>query len=79
MSNTPHTLAEEFPGQADAIHRLKVSNPIFARLLAQYDEVNDRIHLAETNVEPVDQLAEVALRKTRLQLKDAIGEALARA
>lgn len=79
MSNTPHTLAEEFPGQADAIHRLKVSNPIFARLLAQYDEVNDRIHLAETNVDPVDQLAEVALRKTRLQLKDAIGEALARA
>lgn len=79
MSNTPHTLAEEFPGQADAIHRLKVSNPVFARLLAQYDEVNDRIHLAETNVDPVDQLAEVALRKTRLQLKDAIGEALARA
>jgi uncharacterized protein YdcH (DUF465 family) len=79
MSNTPHTLAEEFPGQADAIHRLKVSNPVFARLLAQYDEVNDRIHLAETNVEPVDQLAEVALRKTRLQLKDAIGEALASA
>jgi uncharacterized protein YdcH (DUF465 family) len=79
MSNTPHTLAEEFPGQADAIHRLKVSNPVFARLLAQYDEVNDRIHLAETNVDPVDQLAEVALRKTRLQLKDAIGEALASA
>jgi uncharacterized protein YdcH (DUF465 family) len=79
MSNTPHTLAEEFPGQMEAIHTLKVSNPAFAGLLAQYDDVNDQIHLAETNVKPVDQLREVALRKQRLQIKDAIADALAKA
>lgn len=79
MSNTPHTLAEEFPGQGDAIHRLKVADPEFARLLARYDEINDKVHLAETNVTPVDQAIETELRKQRLQIKDAIGQALSSA
>lgn len=76
MSNTPHTLAEEFPGQAEAIHKLKVSDERFAKLLEEYDAVNDQIHLAETNVKPVDQLTEVELRKRRLEIKDAIAQAL---
>jgi uncharacterized protein YdcH (DUF465 family) len=79
MSNTPHTLADEFPGQMDTIHKLKVEDRHFARLLEEYDEVNDQVHRAETKVEPVDQLAEVELRKRRLMIKDAIAEALARA
>ena len=78
MSNTPHTLADEFPGQMDAIHKLKVSDPDFAHLLEEYDEVNDQIHLAETNVKPTDQLHEVELRKRRLRIKDAIAAALSR-
>lgn len=78
MSNTPHTLIEEFPGQMDAIHELKVSDPAFAQLLKQYDDTNDQIHLAETNVKPVEHLHEVELRKQRLQIKDAIAEALAK-
>lgn len=78
MSNTPHTLAEEFPAQLDAIHKLKVSNSDFSRLLKDYDEVNDEIHLAETNVKPVEHLQEVQLRKRRLEIKDAIVAALAR-
>ncbi|HRN88667.1 DUF465 domain-containing protein [Hyphomicrobium sp.] len=76
MSNTPHTLAEEFPGQMDRIHDLKVSDPDFARLLEKYDEVNDQIHLAETRVKPMDEVAEENLRKVRLQLKDSIADAL---
>lgn len=76
MSNTPHTLADEFPGDAEAIHKLKVSNPDFAQLLARYDEVNDQVHLAETNIAPVDQLTETELRKERLRIKDAISLAL---
>lgn len=78
MSNTPHTLAEEFPGQQDAIHRLKVTDPDFAQLLARYDEVNDQVHLAETNIAPVGELAETELRKERLRIKDAISQALSR-
>ncbi len=78
MSNTPHTLAEEFPDQMEAIHQLKISNPDFATLLKEYDEVNDQIHLAETNVKPVEEAFEVALRKRRLSIKDAIAAALSR-
>jgi len=79
MSNTPHTLAEEFPGDLETIHKLKVSNAHFARLLEEYDAVNDQVHLAETNVTPMDQFEEEKLRKRRLQIKDAIAEALAAA
>lgn len=78
MSNTPHTSAEEFPGQMDRIHALKVSDPDFAELLSWYDEVNDEIHLAETNVQPTGQDHETELRKRRLAIKDEIDEALAR-
>ena len=79
MSNTPHTLAEEFPGQTEAIHKLKVSDPRFAKLLEDYDEVNDAVHLAETRVKPVDEATETELRKQRLHIKDAIAKALSEA
>ncbi|MDT9599821.1 YdcH family protein [Sphingosinicella rhizophila] len=77
MSNTPHTLGEEFPGQLDRIHALKASDARFAKLLLEYDAVNDEIHVAETNVVPVTQEHETELRKRRLTLKDRIAEALA--
>ena len=76
MSNTPHTLADEIPGMVETIHKLKVSDVRFARLLLEYDEVNDKIHLAETNVHPMDQFEEEKLRKRRLQIKDSIAAAL---
>ena len=77
MSNTPHTLGEEFRGQMDKIHALKVSDEQFARLLQDYDAVNDQLHRAETNIEPVSQEHETELRKQRLALKDRIAQALA--
>lgn len=77
MSNTPHTLGDEFPEQMDQIHALKVSNTRFAQLLLDYDAVNDEIHRAETNIAPVSQDHETELRKQRLALKDQITQALA--
>ena len=79
MSNTPHTLGEEFPGQMDRIHALKVSDPHFAQLLVEYDQVNDEIHLAETEVRPTSHDHETESRKRRLALKDRIASALAQA
>lgn len=79
MSNTPHTLRDEFPDEMETIHALKLTSPEFARILEEYDQVNDRIHRAETRVEPVDDQVEVALRKQRLVLKDSIASALNRA
>lgn len=79
LSNTPHTLSEEFPGQMDKIHELKISDAHFARLLREYDEINDQVHRAETNIDPVEQLVEVDLRKRRLRLKDEIARYLSQA
>jgi hypothetical protein len=76
MSNTPHTLGDEFPDQMDQIHALKVSNTRFAKLLLDYDAINDEIHRAETNIAPVSQDHETELRKQRLALKDQIAQAL---
>lgn len=79
MSNTPHTLADEFPNQLDQIHALKISNPAFAKLLADYDHVNDQVHRAESRLDAMSDDAERALRKRRLSIKDAISSALAKA
>lgn len=76
MANTPHTLQDEFPGQAEKISALKASDPRFAKLLVEYDQANDQVHRAETRLDTVSQEHEEALRKTRARLKDAIAAAL---
>jgi uncharacterized protein YdcH (DUF465 family) len=76
MSNTPHTLGDEFPDQLDQIHALKAADPRFAKLLLEYDEVNDEVHRAETNIAPVTQEHESELRRRRLTIKDHIAQAL---
>lgn len=77
MSHTPHELADDFPGQTDKIHALKTANAHFARLMDEYHEINREVHRAETNVEPVDQMAETEMRKKRMALKDEIVRMLA--
>ncbi len=72
MGHTPHELAEEFPEHTQKMHELKASDAHFARLFDDYHEVNRAVHRAETNVEPVEDLAEGALRKQRAALKDEI-------
>jgi len=76
LSNTPHTLGDEFPEQTDTIHALKAKNPEFAQVLTEYDEVNDRIHRAEARLDAISEEAEAALRRQRLALKDKIAAAL---
>lgn len=77
MSNTPHELAEEFPGRQDNIARLKAEDAHFAKLVEDYHEVNRAVHRAETLVEPTDDAREQELRRQRLHLKDQIARALA--
>lgn len=79
MANTPHELAEEFPDKAAAISALKQSDAHFARLADEYHSLNREVHRAETNVEPVSDLAEADLRKTRAALKDEIWAILSKA
>lgn len=72
MSHTPHELAEEFPEHAAKISQLKQENAHFAKLADSYHSLNRQVHRAETNVEPMDTLAESQLRKERAALKDEI-------
>ncbi|MEC8195328.1 MAG: DUF465 domain-containing protein [Pseudomonadota bacterium] len=72
MSNTPHELAAEFPEFVEKMHDLKVSDAHFAKMADEYHELNRKVHAAETNVAPREELAEVDLRKRRGALKDEI-------
>lgn len=73
---TPHAIHEEFPNDADRIHQLKVENAHFARLLDDYDQVNDQVHSAEALIHPVSDEAEKELRRQRSHLKDEIARML---
>ncbi|WP_299894927.1 DUF465 domain-containing protein [uncultured Ruegeria sp.] len=79
MSHTPHELAEEFPDKVELMSQLKQTDAHFARLADEYHEVNRIVHRAETNVEPMEELAEVDLRKKRASLKDEIWALLSKA
>lgn len=76
MTNTPHELHEEFPAHADRISTLKQVDAHFARMADEYHQLNRQIHRAETNVEPMEDLAMIDLRKQRAALKDNIYAAL---
>lgn len=76
MSNTPHRLHEEFPGATQKMHDLKVSNTHFARLMADYAAVNDKVHRAEARVDLMSDAEEEVLRKKRAHLKDEIARML---
>lgn len=79
MSHTPHELAEEFPADVERMHKLKMTDAHFAKLMDAYHEVNRAVHRAETGVEPCDELAETKMRKERMRLKDNIASILAKA
>lgn len=68
----PHDLTEEFPEDAAKLHALKGRNAHFARLVAEYEEVNEAVHEAETRLAPTDEAHEEELRRRRLALKDEI-------
>lgn len=68
----PHAIHEEFPNDADRIHELKVSDAHFARLLDEYDQVNDQVAGAESRQAPMSDEAETALRMRRAALKDQL-------
>ncbi|MEM6385909.1 MAG: YdcH family protein [Pseudomonadota bacterium] len=72
MGNTPHELVAEFPEHAEKISQLKLSDTHFIKLFDDYHAVNRSVHRAETNVEPMGDVAQIELRKERAALKDEI-------
>jgi len=76
MSHTPHALAEEFPDKVLKISALKENDAHFAKLVAEYDALNEKIHRAEARLELLSEEDEEHLRKKRSHLKDHIWQHL---
>ena len=74
MLNEKHDLLHEFPEYRDRIHELKVSNEHFARLFAEYHEVDHEVHRIETGVENTSDEYLEEKKKQRLHLKDELFE-----
>ena len=66
-----------FAAEPWADPKLKVTDGRFARLLQDYDEINDQVAGAESRQAPMSDEAETDLRKKRAMLKDEIARALA--
>ena len=72
MPKLPHELADEFPAEAAKIRDLKATDNHFARLAAEYDEVNETIYKAENRLALMSEEEEEHLRVKRAALKDHI-------
>ncbi len=71
-----HALAEEFAGQKDAIHALKVSDHHFRKLLVHNHELWTQIQNIQNKVTPADDSTLENLEKTRLVVLDEIAAML---
>ncbi|MEJ2143321.1 MAG: YdcH family protein [Gammaproteobacteria bacterium] len=67
-----HDLLHELPEYKDRIHELKISDKHFAKIFAEYHEVDHEIHRIEEGIEtPSDEYVE-ELKKKRLLMKDEL-------
>lgn len=72
MSKIPHDLADEFPAEAEKIKSMKASDGHFARLVEDYDAVNEKINRSEQRLDLITEEDEEHLRVKRAALKDHI-------
>ncbi|QBG36290.1 YdcH family protein [Litorilituus sediminis] len=72
MTLEKHDLHHEFPEYNDEIHYLKMNDNHFARLFAEYHEIDQEVHRIEQGVENTcDDYLETK-KKERLLLKDKL-------
>jgi len=74
LSHVPHELHDEFPGDAEVLHNLKLSNNHFHRISDQYHEVNREIHRIEAEVEAASDARLEDLKKRRLVILDEVSQ-----
>lgn len=78
MTLEKHSLVQEFPEFRERIHQLKTTDHHFARLFAEYHDVDHEVVRIEqgTEVSSDDYLEE--RKKLRLKLKDDLFSAIRR-
>jgi uncharacterized protein YdcH (DUF465 family) len=72
MADIPHELHASFPEYADKIDALIASDKAFAKLMSEYDEINEKVYKAETFEKPTGHFREEELKKRRIALRDEI-------
>ncbi|SEP91981.1 hypothetical protein SAMN04488038_102209 [Solimonas aquatica] len=72
MTLEKHDLVHEFPEYRERIHTLKTQDAHFARLFAEYHELDHEIRRVEQELEtPSDAVVE-QLKQRRVRLKDEL-------
>ena len=72
MLGEKHHLAHEFPEYRYLIHVLKTTNPRFAQLHQEYNDLDDEIRRTELEIEVHSDDFLENLKKRRLFLKDEL-------
>jgi uncharacterized protein YdcH (DUF465 family) len=72
MTAGKHDLVHEFPQFRDRIHTLKTQDAHFARLFAQYHELDHELHRIEQGIETPSDVYSEDLKKKRARLKDEL-------
>ena len=65
-----HSLAKDHPEYSKSIHQLKMTDAHFARILAQYEQLDKQIVRTEQGLEHLSDLDLDSLKMKRVQLKD---------
>ncbi len=79
MSLEKHDLVHEFPEYREKIHQLKTSDHHFAKLFAQYHDVDHEVYRLEQGAETASGEYLELRKKVRLQLKDQLFRSLQQA
>lgn len=72
MLGEHHDLAHEFPEYKDQIHALKISDPHFARLFDEYEDLDKEIYRIEEQIENTSDSYMEELKMKRVKLKDEL-------
>ncbi len=72
MYGEHHVLIEDFPDYRETIHRLKVEDADFARLMDEYNRLTKEIEGLEARDEPVTDDYMEARKRERVHLKDRL-------
>lgn len=67
-----HPLTEEFPNDHDTIHKLKLENAHFRKLMEEYEALDKEIFRMEEGIENPEDAVLTEEKKRRLDLKDQI-------
>lgn len=76
MHDLLHELPAEFPEYAAKMDALKQSDKAFAKLYADYHDINRQVIEAETLERPTEHFHEEEMKKQRAALKDEIYQIL---